>query len=108
MLIPSCPWWLIIISIPVSGLLTLFLIRFVTPGMDLRSGEFLVIVRMSSQRGFSAQEISHAIITAGMRVHSELGPGLLESTYQACLRHELQNVGYLCEVQSASRLFTTG
>ncbi len=42
---------------------------------------------------FSAQELSHAIITAAMRVHSELGPGLLESTYQACLQHELLQAG---------------
>lgn len=41
----------------------------------------------------SAQEISHAIITAAMKVHSELGPGLLESTYQACLQHELLQSG---------------
>jgi GxxExxY protein len=53
---------------------------------------------MSSQR-FSAQEVSHAIITAGMRVHTELGPGLLESTYGACLRYELQSDGFLCEAQ---------
>ena len=42
---------------------------------------------------FSAQEVSHAIITAAMRVHSELGPWLLESTYQACLQHELLQSG---------------
>lgn len=54
---------------------------------------------MTSQRRFSAQEVSHAIITAAMRVHSELGPGLLESTYQACLCHELLNAGLHCESQ---------
>jgi GxxExxY protein len=41
----------------------------------------------------TAQEISHAVITAAMRVHSELGPGLLESTYTACLQHELRKGG---------------
>jgi GxxExxY protein len=29
-----------------------------------------------------------------MRVHSELGPGLLESTCNACLQHELRKAGY--------------
>ena len=28
-----------------------------------------------------------------MKVHSELGPGLLESTYEACLQHELHQAG---------------
>jgi len=42
----------------------------------------------------SAQEVSHAVITAAMRVHSELGPGLLESAYQACLQHELKQAGF--------------
>ena len=41
----------------------------------------------------SAQEVSHAIITAAMKVHSELGPGLLESAYKACLQHELRQSG---------------
>jgi GxxExxY protein len=38
----------------------------------------------------SVQEISHDVITAAMRVHSELGPGLLESAHTACLQHELK------------------
>lgn len=34
-----------------------------------------------------------------MRVHSELGAGLLESTYQACLHYELQAAGFQCACQ---------
>jgi GxxExxY protein len=41
----------------------------------------------------TAQEVSHATITAAMKVHSELGPGLLESTYTACLQYELLDAG---------------
>jgi GxxExxY protein len=47
----------------------------------------------------ATQEISHAVITAAMRVHSELGPGLLESTYTACLQHELRKAGLRSDVQ---------
>ena len=47
----------------------------------------------------SVQEISHAVITAAMRVHSELGPGLLESTYAACLQHELKKAGLKSDAQ---------
>lgn len=34
-------------------------------------------------------KISYKIIGAAYRVHRELGPGLLESTYEACLEYEL-------------------
>lgn len=44
--------------------------------------------------GLTAQEVSHAVITAAMRVHTELGPGLLESTYTACLQYELRKMGF--------------
>lgn len=47
----------------------------------------------------TAQEVSHAVITAALRVHSQLGPGLLERTYQACLQHELSKAGIRAEAQ---------
>jgi GxxExxY protein len=40
-----------------------------------------------------AQEITGAIIGAAIEVHKALGPGLLESTYRVCLRHELEQMG---------------
>ena len=35
-------------------------------------------------------EVSGGIVDAAMKVHSALGPGLLESAYKACLLHELR------------------
>jgi GxxExxY protein len=46
----------------------------------------------------SANAVSRIVVDAAMRVHSTLGPGLLESTYQGCLKHELSKRG--CVVQS--------
>jgi len=37
-----------------------------------------------------ANELSNQIIGAAIEVHRELGPGLLESAYEACLEHELK------------------
>jgi GxxExxY protein len=34
------------------------------------------------------------VVDAAMRVHSALGPGLLESAYEGCLAHELRMRGY--------------
>jgi GxxExxY protein len=34
--------------------------------------------------------LSQKVLDAAFRVHSELGPGLLESAYLACLAHELR------------------
>ena len=41
----------------------------------------------------SENEIGEAVIAAAMRVHTALGPGLLESVYEACLAHELTKHG---------------
>jgi GxxExxY protein len=45
-------------------------------------------------------KITETIIGAAMAVHRELGPGLLESTYEACLVYELINpIGLTVERQ---------
>ena len=36
------------------------------------------------------EEIGHAIIGSAMKVHSAVGPGLLESAYETCLIYELE------------------
>jgi len=38
-------------------------------------------------------EISEVVIKSSIEVHRNLGPGLLESTYEACLLYELQQNG---------------
>ncbi|WP_459554493.1 GxxExxY protein [Lacunimicrobium album] len=38
-------------------------------------------------------EITERIIECSIKVHRVLGPGLLESTYQTCLIHELTKLG---------------
>ena len=39
------------------------------------------------------EEVGRHIINSAIRVHSELGPGLLESAYQACMEYELRHIG---------------
>ena len=39
-------------------------------------------------------DLTGAILNAAYKVHSELGPGLLESAYEACLVHELRKRGF--------------
>lgn len=44
-------------------------------------------------------EISNTVIGCAMRVHSALGPGLLESSSTACLHYELVKSGFFVQVQ---------
>ena len=37
--------------------------------------------------------LSNRVIGCAIEVHRELGPGLLESTYEVCLAHELSRAG---------------
>ena len=53
-------------------------------------------LKLSPQRGIllvDVNEISGQIVDAAIKVHSVLGPGLLESTYEGCLLFELHKRG---------------
>lgn len=51
------------------------------------------------RRTTSENDITAKVIGAAIEVHRELGPGLLESTYEACLVHELIHSGVPIERQ---------
>ncbi len=47
------------------------------------------------------ENIASRIVAAAMKVHTALGPGLLESAYQKCLQYELQKEGLSVECEIA-------
>ena len=55
-----------------------------------------------TQRDEIPQQVNRAsrvVVDAAFAVHSQLGPGLLESVYETCLAHELQKRGLAVERQ---------
>jgi len=44
-------------------------------------------------------DLSNRVIGCAIEVHRELGPGLLESTYEQCLAHELRRNGIPFQLQ---------
>ena len=50
-------------------------------------------------------QITERVIGAAIAVHRALGPGLLESTYEACLLYELTQQGLKVEAQNLCRLY---
>jgi GxxExxY protein len=53
-------------------------------------------------------EINEKIIVAALKVHSGIGPGVLESVYKTCLAPELKQAGMTVLSEVALPLFTTG
>jgi GxxExxY protein len=47
------------------------------------------------------RDITSQIIGASIKVHRKLGPGLLESAYEACLAYELEKLGLQVQRQKA-------
>jgi GxxExxY protein len=46
-------------------------------------------------------DLTPEIITAAIKIHRKLGPGLLESAYEACLAHDLEQAGMRVERQKS-------
>jgi GxxExxY protein len=46
-------------------------------------------------------DVSGAVVDAAIKVHTALGPGLLEGAYEGCLAHELRKRRHLVEQQLA-------
>ena len=57
---------------------------------------------------YSLNNISGAIVDCSIRVHKELGPGLLESVYEVCLMKELLAEGLTVRRQVALPVFYKG
>ena len=53
-------------------------------------------------------ELSRIIVDAAFKIHTTLGPGLLESVYEAVLSHELRQRGLHVVVQQPIPVFYEG
>jgi GxxExxY protein len=49
--------------------------------------------------GMKINDVTGVVVNAAMKVHTALGPGLLERTYQTCLAHELRKRGLVVETE---------
>jgi GxxExxY protein len=56
----------------------------------------------------SEEQVGKGLLDAAFRVHTVLGPGLLESVYEAALTIELRKRGLLVEVQRPIPVFYEG
>ena len=56
---------------------------------------------VDAEKGKPENRVGDVIVQAALAVHSELGPGLLESAYEACLAHELRAQRLMVERQVA-------
>ena len=45
------------------------------------------------------EHLTSQIIAGAIKVHSTLGPGLLENAYKLCLAHELRKSGLYVEIE---------
>jgi GxxExxY protein len=59
-------------------------------------------------KGNMSRNTTQQIIGAAIKIHRRLGPGLLESAYEACLAYELEQLGLRVQRQRAVPLVYEG
>ncbi len=55
---------------------------------------------MTLDKSAGVEEVGRQILAAAIRVHSALGPGLLEGAYETCLASDLTRSGLMVERQT--------
>src|SRR6266542_3588843 len=80
-------------------------VELVAQGWDVRDFAPLAILcdfaRNLILGGMSENVVAQQIVDAAFRVHTKLGPGLLESVYEAALAYELEKRGLRLSRQQA-------
>ena len=66
-----------------------------------RKGTQRIFLNIFIQINMTENELSYKIIGCAMKVHSELGPGLLENAYEECLNYKLKQIGLQVEKQKS-------
>ncbi len=59
---------------------------------------------INPQKNYSENELSKLILDAAFKVHTKIGPGLLETVYEVTLAHELRKQGLRVERQVPVRI----
>ena len=68
---------------------------------DINYTEEIYTVEDGLREYKTTNDITFGIIGCAFKVHRTLGPGLLESSYEACLFYELTEAGFVVERQKA-------
>jgi GxxExxY protein len=66
------------------------------------------MTEMDHEEYLRINKVSNIVIGAAIDVHKELGPGLLESVYEECLKLELESKGIKVETQKDLPLIYKG
>ena len=67
--------------------------------IDLKKNNNFSETKSNTMTKKQITDLSYQIVGCAIAVHKELGPGLLESVYEKCLKYELQKNGHFVEQQ---------